>query len=582
MTQPSACAAARFGTAPAVPPRETVAQSARLFLTRTGISVLAASAGLAAANMYYAQPLLIDIAQSLHLSDAAVGLVPALTQLGVSLGVLCLLPLGDVMPVRRSLLDGCDRSAGVGPCRDTAFAPTGTSLLLISLLVGFFGITPYILPPYATLRAAPERRGHVTALLAQGVIVGMLLSRSVSGVLGLHFGWRSVYIVAAIGMLGMLIPLRRTVHDIPAATRTSYRALMRSLLDVFLTVPAARWSALCQAAATGSFTALWVGISFYMQSPAFNWRSDGVGGLALIGAAAAVFAPIVGRVADRKGPRRSLLLALATLTLSWLVLFGFGGHVAGIIVGMIVLDLGATSADISNRTVIFSLRPEIRTRLAAIYMVGKFGGAGLMAWLAGVVWSYAGWPGVCALWGRLSRRGAADRALPHRSSRHPLMPSPQHRSARIWSSCARSRWCKSNTPFVAASCSAAAVNRLFETTTAKSASSWARAAAASCTDLLPTGRAYSLHCRTIRMRFFSAITSTPWSRLCTHRSSHGRSSRPAAIVLRRMLRTATGVISSENSSPTGQSVSERRLHPIPDRSGHAVMVARQGLLFGRR
>jgi predicted MFS family arabinose efflux permease len=206
-------------------------------------------------------------------------------------------------------------------------------------------------------------------------------------------------VLAAIAMLAMLIPLRRTIQDVPASTRTSYGALMRSVLEVFLTVPAARWSALCQAAATGSFTALWVGISFYMQGPAYNWRSDGVGGLALIGAAAAVFAPIVGRVADRKGPRRSLLLALATLTVSWLVLFGFGGHVAGIIIGMIVLDLGATSADISNRTVIFGLRPEIRTRLATIYMVGKFGGAGMMAWLTSVVWSCAGWPGVCALGG---------------------------------------------------------------------------------------------------------------------------------------------------------------------------------------
>jgi predicted MFS family arabinose efflux permease len=397
MTQLSACAAARFGTAPTVPSRDVTTHPANGLLTRTGISILAASAGLAVANANYAQPLLVDIGHSLQLSNATVGLMPALTQLGVSLGVLCLLPLGDVMPVRRLLTIAI--LLQVIALAMTAVAPTGATLLLVSLLVGFFGITPYVLPPYATLRAPPERRGHVTALLAQGVIVGMLLARSISGVLGLHFGWRSVYALAALAMLAMLIPLRRTVQDVPTSSRTSYRALMRSLLDVFLTVPAARWSALCQAAATGSFTALWVGISFYVQSPAFNWRSDGVGGLALIGAAAAVFAPFVGRIADRKGPRRSLLLALATLTLSWLLLFGFGGHVAGIIIGMIVLDLGATAADISNRTVIFSLHPEIRTRLATIYMVGKFGGAGLMAWLAGVVWSYAGWPGVCALGG---------------------------------------------------------------------------------------------------------------------------------------------------------------------------------------
>ncbi len=254
-----------------------------------------------------------------------------------------------------------------------------------------------MLPPYATLRTPLAQRGRITALLAQGVLVGMLLARSVSGVIGLHFGWRCVYALAAVAMLLLLVPLRRTVRLEPAGARVSYPALLRSLVDVFLAVPVVRWSALCQAFSTGSFTVLWIGISFHMQSPAFGWRSDGVGGLALIGAAAVVCAPFVGGIADRKGPRRSLLLALSTVLVAWGLLGAFGHTVAGIVVGMIVLDLGATAADISNRTVIFGLRSDIRTRLATIYMVGKFGGAGVMAWLAGLVWSIGGWPALCAL-----------------------------------------------------------------------------------------------------------------------------------------------------------------------------------------
>jgi predicted MFS family arabinose efflux permease len=142
---------------------------------------------------------------------------------------------------------------------------------------------------------------------------------------------------------------------------------------------------------------LWIGISFYMQSPVFGWHSDGVGALALIGAAAAVGAPFVGGFADRNGPRRSLLVALGAVLASWAVLAAFGHTVAGVIAGMIVLDMGAAAADISNRTVIFGLRPDIRTRLATIYMVGKFAGAGVMAWLTGLVWSAGDWPAVCAL-----------------------------------------------------------------------------------------------------------------------------------------------------------------------------------------
>jgi predicted MFS family arabinose efflux permease len=363
-------------------------------LSRGSITVLAVACGLAVANANYAQPLLVDIGLSLALSDTAVGLIPALSQFGVSAGILFLLPLGDRVPARMLLTVAVGMQAAC--LAGMALAPSGPALLGLSLLVGFFGITPYVLPPYASLRTPLCQRGRVTALLAQGVLVGMLLARSVSGVLGLHFGWRAVYALAAVAMLMLLIPLRRTVRNQPAATDSSYLALMRSLLHVLRNVPVVGWSAVCQGFATGSFTTLWVGISFYMESPAFGWRSDGVGGLALIGAAAALCAPFIGGFADRKGPRRSLLAALAIVCFAWALLWLFGDTVAGVIAGMIVLDLGAAAADISNRTVIFSLRPDVRTRLATIYMVGKFAGAGTMASLAGYFWSHGGWPAICA------------------------------------------------------------------------------------------------------------------------------------------------------------------------------------------
>jgi predicted MFS family arabinose efflux permease len=384
--------------------RSAMAARAAQTLSRGSISILAAACGLAVANANYSQPLLVDIGRSLHLTDGAVSLLPALTQLGVSAGILLLLPLGDTIPTRRLLSVAISIQALA--LFATSLAPTGTMLLAMGVLVGFFGITPYVLPPYATLRTPMERRGRVTALLAQGVIVGMLLARSISGVVGLHFGWRSVYALAAVAMLLLLVPLRRTVRPAPPSARVPYLALMRSLIEVFRTVPVVRWSALCQALSTGSFAVLWTGISFHMQSGQFGWHSDGVGGLALIGAAAAVCAPFVGGFADRNGPRGSLLVALLTTLLAWGLLAAFGDTVAGVIVGMIVLDLGATAADISNRTIIFSLRPEIRTRLAAIYMFGKFAGAGAMAWLAGLAWSISGWPAVCALGALLAASAA--------------------------------------------------------------------------------------------------------------------------------------------------------------------------------
>jgi MFS family permease len=386
-------------TAGAAPPARAQRGGATA-LSRGAIAMLALACGLSVANANYAQPLLVEIGQSLRLPESTLGLIPALTQFGVTFGIAFLLPLGDVVSARRLLTVTIVLQAGA--LAGLACAPDGTSLLLLSLIVGFFGITPYVLPPYATLRTPLTQRGRITALLAQGVIVGMLLARSVSGVIGLHAGWRTVYALAAAAMLLLLWPLRRVLVAEAPVARTGYWMLMRSLAEVFRTVPLVRWSALCQGLATGSFTTLWVGISLYMQSPAFGWCSDGVGGLALIGAAAAVAAPFVGGFADRHGPRFALLTALSVLLASWGVLIAFGHTVAGIIAGMIVLDLGATAADISNRTVIFSLRPAVRTRLATIYMIGKFGGAGIAAWLTGLAWATYAWPGVCGLGGALA------------------------------------------------------------------------------------------------------------------------------------------------------------------------------------
>ncbi len=364
---------------------------------RPAIAVLALAGGTAVANANYAQPVLIQIAHSLRLSDATVGLVPALTLTGVSAGILLLLPLGDTVPARRLLTATIALQAGA--LAAMALAPAAPALLAASFAIGLFGITPYVLPPYASLRTPVQRRGHVTALLAQGVIVGMLLARGVSGFLGYHLGWRWVYAMAAVLMLLLLVPLRRIVRPGPASLGGSYGALMRSLPRVVRTEPVLRRSALCQAFNWGSFNVLWVGLTFHMQSPAFGWQSDGVGALAVVGAASAVAAPFVGRFADRCGPRRSLLLALSGVILAWAALALFGSSAVFIVAGLVLLDMGTTAADISNRTLIFGLRPGIRTRAATVYMAGMFGCGALMAWLTGVAWSAGGWLTVCALGG---------------------------------------------------------------------------------------------------------------------------------------------------------------------------------------
>jgi predicted MFS family arabinose efflux permease len=371
-------------------------------LSDRNIRLLAAACGVAVANANYVQPLLVQIGRSLGIAASTTALIPALTQIGVALGVLFLLPLGDIVPARRLLTVTILPQIFV--LAAMAAAPNGPILIALSPLVGFFGITPYILPPYASLRTPLARRGRVIALLGQGVLIGMLVARGVAGLVGHAFGWRVVYAGAAVLTTALLWGLRRGVANDATATRTRYIALSRGLVDVYRNNADIRWSALCQACATGSFAALWTGITFHMESAPFNWHGDGVGMLALVGAAAAFFAPFAGDLVDRSGPRRALLLALVVVLVAWVVLATFGTRLAGVIAGMILLDLGSAATDIANRTIIFSCRPEIRSRLATIYLSAKFLGGGLMAWLAGVAWSAGGWRLVCA-------SGAAAAAL---------------------------------------------------------------------------------------------------------------------------------------------------------------------------
>jgi hypothetical protein len=224
----------------------------------------------------------------------------------------------------------------------------------------------------------------VTALLAQGVIVGMCCTQYQ------RRDWPALRLairlrLAAVAML-LLLAAAADGSSAPASATATY-ALMRAARGV--SHCRSRWSAL--GPLDGRCAVDWPLVPHAKQP--FGWHSDGVGALALIGAASAIWP-----LSAASPTVRNHDFAIGALNVLGLgLLAAFGDAVAGVIVGMIVLDLGATGADISNRTIIFSLRPEIRTRLATIYMFGKFAGAGAMAWLAGLAWSIGGWSAVCAL-----------------------------------------------------------------------------------------------------------------------------------------------------------------------------------------
>jgi predicted MFS family arabinose efflux permease len=367
-------------------------------LNARAIAVLAAASATSVANGYYIQPLLVVIATTFGVPEQYVGVLPAMTQFGLACGVVFLLPLGDVVSVRTLLMV-------VIPLQIAALTLLFASHLVSSLgiaclLVGLFGITPYVLPPYASLHVPPERIGHVTGVLTRGIIIGILLARVIAGIVGTHLGWRAVYFLAAVAMVFVFFALRRFVHATPHASKREfpgYRALIVSMVRLVVAVPELRIAALCQAVTFGSFNAFWLGASLYLQSPTFGWSPGAVGLVAVIGVIAASSAPLFGRTADRVGPRVTRFIALIGMCVAWVIFFVFRQQLFAMAIGVVLLDIGAALLDISNRTILYGLKSEIRSRLNAIYTVAMLGGGAIMSALAGLCWSAGGWPAICAL-----------------------------------------------------------------------------------------------------------------------------------------------------------------------------------------
>jgi predicted MFS family arabinose efflux permease len=367
-------------------------------LSGRAIAVLAAASATSVANGYYIQPLLVVIAAAFGVPEQYVGILPAMTQFGLACGVVFLLPLGDVVSVRTLLMVVIPLQIGA---LALLFASHEVDTLGIAcLLVGLFGITPYVLPPYASLHVPSERIGHVTGMLTRGIIVGILLARVIAGMVGTHFGWRAVYLLAALAMIFVFLALRRFVHPTPHASKREfpgYRTLIMSMARLVISVPELRLAALCQAVTFGSFNAFWLGASLYLQSPMFGWSPGAVGLVALIGVIAASSAPLLGRAADRVGPHVTRFMALIGMCVAWLIFFVFSPHLFAMAVGVVLLDIGAALLDISNRTILYGLEGEIRTRLNAIYTVAMLAGGAIMSALAGLCWSAGGWSAICAL-----------------------------------------------------------------------------------------------------------------------------------------------------------------------------------------
>jgi predicted MFS family arabinose efflux permease len=350
---------------------------------------MAAAAGIAAANVYYNQPMLGVLERDLP--GSATTLIPTATQLGYAIALIFLVPLGDMIERRRLIvLQFLVMAAALAAA---ALAPTAGVLIAASLILGMTASVAQQIVPFTAQLAPPNKRAAAIGVVMSGLFCGILLSRTLAGFVTAHMGWRQMFWIAVPMALAAAAWMGIRLPAFKVASSTSYPALLKSMSALWIEFRALRMAAITQALLFASFISFWTILALHLQEPSYEMGAEIAGLFGFVGAVGILAAPLAGHLADRAGPQK-LIAAGAILTLISWVIFGLWDSLSGLIVGVIILDLGVQIALVSNQAVIFSLRPEARGRLNTIFMGAMcFGGATGSA-VATVTFERYGWGGV--------------------------------------------------------------------------------------------------------------------------------------------------------------------------------------------
>ena len=359
---------------------------------------MAVTVAVVTANAYYIHPIVAEVAVHFGVSNAQIGIVPALNQLALALGILLLLPLGDRYSNKTlSLIFVSAQSLFM---LGMALADSFVLFTLASTLLGFVTIAPYLIPTFASKRVAPDRLGQVMALLTTGVIVGILVARVGAGVVAETFGWRAVYWCAVAVMVGVTLLLPLTMRGDSQSSKGSsgsYGALIVSVFTLARSNRDALIGGVIQALNFASFTTVWLGLALYLTSDEMGYGVDTVGYLAGIGIVSMLATPRLGKLADQIGPRRARVIAASIQCLGVALFYPLGANVWTLLIPLFFVNAVGPTLDVTSRMTFLTVEPEIRTRLTTCYVVMMFCGGALGSILATSVYDFAGWSGVSML-----------------------------------------------------------------------------------------------------------------------------------------------------------------------------------------
>ncbi len=361
------------------------------------VFIIAIACGITVANLYWAQPLLDTIGHAFDASPTTAGLIVTFTQIGYAIGLVFLVPLGDVLERRRLIV----LVLFVAVISLVAASVSTTIFLFIisSLAIGISSVVAQILVPFSATLAMDHERGKVVGQVMSGLLIGILLARTLSGLISAALGWRYVFGIAALLILVLSLVLQQKLPRSKMDVDLTYKELLKTVWDLVKTEPMLRRRSIYGALIFANFSVLWTSLTFLLAHPPYSYSDAIIGLFGLVGASGAMSANIAGRFADKGNTLKATGFFLIMILLSF-ILMAIGAKILIVLlIGIIILDLGVQGTHILNQSEIYKLKPEARSRLTTAYMTSFFIGGSVGSATSAIMYNYEGWFGVCLLGG---------------------------------------------------------------------------------------------------------------------------------------------------------------------------------------
>ncbi|PGB12442.1 MFS transporter [Bacillus toyonensis] len=358
--------------------------------------LFAAACGMSVANIYFAQPLLDQLSNEFGINHSIIGVVITVTQIFYGVGLLLLVPLGDLLNQRRLIV-------GQMLLSTTALVIVGTassSMVLFAgmALVGLLAVVTQTLVAFAATIASPTERGRVVGIVTSGIVIGILLARTFAGILTDVAGWRSVYLFSAVLMLLMVFMFIKMLPNVEREVKLlPYPQLIRSVLTLFIQERTLRVRSVLAMLIFADFSILWTSLVLPLSTPPIALSHSAIGAFGLVGVAGALAAARAGKLADQGYGQRTTGIALALLLISWLFISYMEQSLIALVIGIVLLDLAVQAIHVTNQTMILPLHTEARSRLTAGYMVFYSIGSAGGSIASTQIYAHFGWGGVSLL-----------------------------------------------------------------------------------------------------------------------------------------------------------------------------------------